>query len=192
MSVDAMIREFDRTFAAFIDCRALGCHRPRRRRSAYRRRQARNEVAVCGAMLVLDTQISTSVGLLAVLMKLFLSQAPEWVGFAVNPGRCGFGRTGHSAGRDRRLRRHRSGIAEIHRLEIGRRRCRLAEIVESTRRSALAGAVPKDQCYGEKYGCRYSTNSNSEHTICGTIRPGSSSPADDAGIGKSSAGAGLP
>ena len=89
MSVDAMIREFDRTFAAFIDRHGLSDVTGLDGAAAYRHfRQTHNEVAdLWGPMLVLDAILLTSVGLLAVLMKLFLSQAPEWVGFAVlNPG----------------------------------------------------------------------------------------------------------
>lgn len=88
-SIDSMIRDFDRQFADFIVRQGLSDVSRLDGTEAYRHfRQTNDDVAdIWGPMLVLDAILLTSVGLLAVLMKVFLPKAPEWVGFAVlNPG----------------------------------------------------------------------------------------------------------
>ena len=87
--IDSMVRDFDRTFAAFIARQGLSDVSGLDGTHAYRHfRQTHHEVAdIWGPMLVLDAILLTSVGILAVLMKVFLPRAPEWVGFALlNPG----------------------------------------------------------------------------------------------------------
>lgn len=89
MSIDAMVRDFDLAFADFIDRQGLADVSGLDGAEACRHfRQTHHEVAeIWGPMLVLDAILLTSVGILAVLMKVFLPRAPEWVGFAVlNPG----------------------------------------------------------------------------------------------------------
>ncbi|MEZ0358713.1 phosphoenolpyruvate synthase [Mycobacterium sp. SA01] len=87
-SVDAMIDDFDETFVDFIDRHGLMDVSAMDGPSAYRMfRQIYDEVAdLWGPMMVLDAMLLTMVGSLAVLTKVFLRGAPEWVQFAVvNP-----------------------------------------------------------------------------------------------------------
>ncbi|MCV7345170.1 hypothetical protein BST42_08390 [Mycolicibacterium rhodesiae] len=87
-SVDAMIDDFDETFIDFIDRHGLMDVSAMDGPSAYRMfRQIYDEVAdLWGPMMVLDAMLLTMVGSLAVLTKVFLRGAPEWVQFAVvNP-----------------------------------------------------------------------------------------------------------
>jgi pyruvate,water dikinase len=87
-TVDAMVEDFDDTFVDFIDRHGLMDVSAMDGQSAYRMfRQIYDEVAdLWGPMMVLDAMLLTMVGSLAVLTKVFLRGAPEWVQFAVvNP-----------------------------------------------------------------------------------------------------------
>ncbi len=87
-TVDAMVEDFDETFVDFIERHGLMNVSAMDGPSAYRMfRQIYDEVAdLWGPMMVLDAMLLTMVGSLAVLTKLFLRGAPEWVQFAVvNP-----------------------------------------------------------------------------------------------------------
>lgn len=87
-TVDAMIEDFDATFVDFIERHGLMDVSAMDGPSAYRMfRQIYDEVAdLWGPMMVLDAMLLTMVGSLAVLTKVFLRDAPEWVQFAVvNP-----------------------------------------------------------------------------------------------------------
>lgn len=88
-ALDALVADFDRSFEEFIDRHGLTDVSELDGPAAYRLfRRIHDEVAdAWGPMMVLDAALLTSVGLLAVLTKLFLPRAPEWFGFAVvNPG----------------------------------------------------------------------------------------------------------
>jgi len=88
-SLDALVARFDSAFEEFVDRHGLTDVSELDGPHAYRLfRQIHNEVAdIWGPMMVLDAILLTSVGVLAVLTKMFLPHAPEWFGFAVvNPG----------------------------------------------------------------------------------------------------------
>lgn len=88
-SIDTMVADFDRDFAGFIARHGLSEAAGLCGADAYRHfRRTHTEVGeLWGPMLVLDAILLTSVGLLAVLTKVLLPGAPEWVGFALlNPG----------------------------------------------------------------------------------------------------------
>ncbi len=88
-AIDDLVREFDRKFHDFVTRHELADVSELDGPQAYRKfRHIHDEVAsIWGPMMVLDAVLLTSVGLLAVLTKAFLPNAPEWFGFAiVNPG----------------------------------------------------------------------------------------------------------
>lgn len=87
-TIDALVADFDETFVELINRHGLMDVSAMDGPAAYRKfRQIHDEVAeLWGPMMVLDAILLTLVGSLAVLTKLFLRDAPEWVQFAiVNP-----------------------------------------------------------------------------------------------------------
>jgi pyruvate,water dikinase len=87
-TIDDLVADFDATFLELIDRHGLMDVSAMDGPAAYRKfRQIHDEVAeLWGPMMVLDAILLTLVGSLAVLTKLSLRDAPEWVQFAiVNP-----------------------------------------------------------------------------------------------------------
>nr|WP_133695973.1 MULTISPECIES: phosphoenolpyruvate synthase [unclassified Mycolicibacterium] len=87
-AIDTLVADFDETFVELIDRHGLMDVSAMDGPSAYRKfRQIHDEVAeLWGPLMVLDAILLTLVGSLAVLTKVLLRDAPEWVQFAiVNP-----------------------------------------------------------------------------------------------------------